>query len=401
ADIRTSETRVAKLPVCQKAKMLAPHARKREGSSTVASEKFGGHVTVDHIINRDLRDVGVEGEKVALVAKDVCTNFRNVYPSSTKEAEQVYHRLLHFFRVGDEAKTAMDKEWQKLFDKSCWLHEKVREYRDVAAEAAKVIDVFGSQPGYAKQQADARQAYTQALFKAVETAGLKNGVVTRSAHPFAYVFDKKTAAPARGNPRKRLYIPTNRDAEKFADLSNVRFTDVDEGIVDWPVYLPSPRSKAGAKKEAKEQRFTGTDTICTESVPSMDKPVNVMIYDVKDFLISCVDRRRTYRRQSIASKVLMKIQFAARVARWDLLRVEVDPANHKVRYGGFAGGRSVANLQGLNVGLSDKFQVQFLEDNQATITIVSKGDSEKMRHTDRTQNISFGWLRQQLEVKHF
>ncbi|CAE7567591.1 unnamed protein product, partial [Symbiodinium necroappetens] len=119
-DIRTSENRVAKLPaesaehkfthrpknpyykVCQKAKMLAPHARKREGSSTVASEKFGGHVTVDHIINRDLRDVGVEGEKVALVVKDVCTNFRYAYPSSTKEAEQVYHRLLHFFRVEDE-----------------------------------------------------------------------------------------------------------------------------------------------------------------------------------------------------------------------------------------------------------------------------------------------------------
>ena len=81
------------------------------------------------------------------------------------------------------------------------LHEKVRKYRDMAAEAirsvfqgnrvsdghndhaifaelgsspasmeaAKVIDVFGSQPGHAKQQADARQAYTQALFKGVET----------------------------------------------------------------------------------------------------------------------------------------------------------------------------------------------------------------------------------------
>ena len=36
-------------------------------------------------------------------------------------------------------------------------------------EAAKVIDVFGSQPGYSKQQADAKQAYTQALFKGVET----------------------------------------------------------------------------------------------------------------------------------------------------------------------------------------------------------------------------------------
>ena len=28
--------------------------------------------------------------------------------------------------------------------------------------------------------------------------------------------------------------------------------------------------------------------------------------------------------------------------------------------------------QGLNVGLSEKFQIQFLEDNQATITVISK-----------------------------
>ena len=133
-----------------------------------------------------------------------------------------------------EAEEAMDKEWQKLADKSCWLHSKVREFRDVSAEAirkglkthfgrifeicsimrdelpkghpdrkwkgrsvfqgnrvsdehndhaifselgsspasmeaAKVIDVFGSQPGYSKQQADVKQAYTLALFKGVET----------------------------------------------------------------------------------------------------------------------------------------------------------------------------------------------------------------------------------------
>ena len=36
-------------------------------------------------------------------------------------------------------------------------------------EAAKIIDVFGGQPGYSKQQADARQAYTQALFTGIET----------------------------------------------------------------------------------------------------------------------------------------------------------------------------------------------------------------------------------------
>ena len=438
----------------------------------------------------------------------------------------------------------------------------------------------------------------------------KTGVkLPRSAHPFAYVFDKKTAAPARGNPRpqvredywevdpelgavvrhhvyprKRLYVPTTGDVEKFPGLSELRFTDINEGPIveddtlspnipkyeDWwtgrtvfPLNGTSAesirhalaaskgkpsRSKAEAKREAKASQFRGTDTICQDSVPSMEKPVNVMTYDMRDFLISCVDRycqlakvnkqslatvptpfsenrvakpleenEPTGRLQPIASKVLMKILFAARMARWDLLRatqslasrvtkwgkdcdaalhrlvcyinssldvrmqgfigdrinecklwlfcdadwsgehdrkstsgcamylvgpntyyplnafskkqtsitmsstesevvsanhgvraqglpslslwiflwrqVEIDPANHKVRpktpcpvkidgvvarvdpeldeirYGENSGGRTIANLQGLNVGLSDKFQIQFLEDNQATITI--------------------------------
>ena len=133
-----------------------------------------------------------------------------------------------------DAKAAMDKEWQKLVNKSCWLEKRVREYRDVAREAkakeakahtgrifeicsqkgselpkgrpeqkwkgrsvfqgnkvsnehnghaifaelgsspasmeaAKIINVYGSQPNFSKQQADARQAYTQALFQGVET----------------------------------------------------------------------------------------------------------------------------------------------------------------------------------------------------------------------------------------
>ena len=34
-------------------------------------------------------------------------------------------------------------------------------------EAAKVLDPYGSQPGFAKQQADAVQAYVQAIFKGI------------------------------------------------------------------------------------------------------------------------------------------------------------------------------------------------------------------------------------------
>ena len=36
-------------------------------------------------------------------------------------------------------------------------------------EAAKILDAFGSQPGYSKEQADAVQAYIQALFTGVPT----------------------------------------------------------------------------------------------------------------------------------------------------------------------------------------------------------------------------------------
>ena len=82
----------------------------------------------------------------------------------------------------------------------------------------------------------------------------------------------------------------------------------------------------------------------------------------------------------------------------ETLVARIDPQLDEIRYGDTQhDGKSVADINGLNVHLSSKFQIQFLEDNQATITIITKGDSEKMRHTDRTQRISFGWLKQQFE----
>ena len=47
------------------------------------------------------------------------------------------------------------------------------------------------------------------------------------------------------------------------------------------------------------------------------------------------------------------------------------------------------------------FNVKFMEDNQATITILTNGQSTQMRHTDRTQRVSFGWLKQQFESNQF
>ena len=39
-------------------------------------------------------------------------------------------------------------------------------------EAAKIVDAFGSQPGYSKEQADAWQAYSQAAFTGVPTRNI-------------------------------------------------------------------------------------------------------------------------------------------------------------------------------------------------------------------------------------
>ena len=244
----------------------------------------------------------------------------------------------------------------------------------------------------------------------------------RSAHPFAYVFDKKdaplAAAAARRSedywevdpdlgavvrhhvyPRKRLYVPTPEDAKEFPTMSSHRLTELDTGQViqddtnchasakqkDWwtgRTYFPivesgtdklklalaarkgkPQRSKADAKREAKQSRFRGTDTICPEAKPSVTKPVNIMTYDMRDFLVSCVDRycelakvdpkslkhvptafydNRVARPteegepqgklQPTASRVLMKILFSGRMAKWDLLRATQSLASRVTKW---------------------------------------------------------------------
>ena len=200
-------------------------------------------------------------------------------------------------------------------------------------------------------------------------------------------------------PRKRLYVPTPEDAEDFPTMSSQRLTELNSGQIiqddinlhasakqqDWwtgRTYFPivesgadalklalaarkgkPQRSRAEAKREAKQSRFKGTDTICPEAKPSMNKPVNVMTYDMRDFLVSCVDRycelakvdpkslkhvatplhdNRVARPteegepqgklQPIASRVLMKILFAARMARWDLLRATQSLASRVTKW---------------------------------------------------------------------
>ena len=89
--------------VCQGAKMLAPHARKKGGSTTIHSKKFGDRITLDHIITRDLRD---HGFKVVFVIKNVYSvysKFLNLYPSETKSSGQCYSAdVQQFLKVEDK-----------------------------------------------------------------------------------------------------------------------------------------------------------------------------------------------------------------------------------------------------------------------------------------------------------
>ena len=82
---------------------------------------------------------------------------------------------------------------------------------------------------------------------------------------------------------------------------------------------------------------------------------------------------------------------------------KIDPELDEIRYRSSYPPKdmSVANIDHLRVHLSDNFKVQVLEENQATITITAAGSSASMCRTDRTQRISFRWLKQQFEVGHF
>ena len=112
------------------------------------------------------------------------------------------------------------------------------------------------------------------------------------------------------------------------------------------------RDKSGAKKAARAQGFTFLDELEQQKSKCMTKNVNTVEYDMRQFLQQCIDRyvelvgpnvkfkkvsipfpddkiarpimdeaEARGELQPIASRVLMKVLFAARMARFDLLRV--------------------------------------------------------------------------------
>ena len=66
--------------VCNKAEMYKPPAYAKGGSSMVEAKKFGDHVTGDYLIAKSELEIGIDNDRVAMVVKDVLTDFRYVYP---------------------------------------------------------------------------------------------------------------------------------------------------------------------------------------------------------------------------------------------------------------------------------------------------------------------------------
>ena len=123
------------------------------------------------------------------------------------------------------------------------------------------------------------------------------------------------------------------------------------------------RKKSAAKRLAREQRLTNMENLKVKKGKCMGKPVNIVRYNMRSFLESCVeaycqlakvdkstlkrvstpfhdnkvarpkeDDEKSGRLQPIASKVLMKILFAARMAHYDLLRATQSLASRVTKW---------------------------------------------------------------------
>ena len=91
-----------------------------------------------------------------------------------------------------------------------------------------------------------------------------------------------------------------------------------------------------------------------------------------------------------------------RAEKGDTIAARIDPELDEIRYGTTRpDGLSIADINGLHVQLPQSFQARHMEDNQATITLLLLGQAGVLRHTDRTQRVSFSWLKQQYDHGHF
>ena len=98
-------THTPKNPFCQacsRAKMTKRPSYSKGGSTQVEADHFGQHLTADHLVIRDDEEMDIDGARVALVVKDVATDFRYVYPAARRSTRERIAAFKHFVRSTDE-----------------------------------------------------------------------------------------------------------------------------------------------------------------------------------------------------------------------------------------------------------------------------------------------------------
>ena len=100
--IRAPKNPFAKLANVKKCILYKPTTRHKGESCTVDSTKFGDHIRADHLMTRDVNEESIDGDRVAMILKDVATNFRLVYPSAKSHAKYCVFVFRHFVAPSDE-----------------------------------------------------------------------------------------------------------------------------------------------------------------------------------------------------------------------------------------------------------------------------------------------------------
>ena len=126
--------------VCNKAKMLKPPGRSVGGSQQIDSDKFGQHITADFLVTMSEAELGIDSDRVALVVKDVATDFRYVYPSSRRAARDVILALKHFIRQEDTVEVFYSDNAPELVSAAkvlVWKHIIGRDYISTSNSVAE------------------------------------------------------------------------------------------------------------------------------------------------------------------------------------------------------------------------------------------------------------------------
>ena len=127
---------------CQRARMMAPHARNKGGQKRIETEVFGDHIIGDHVIIKKIVEEGFRGEQVALVLKDLHTQYRYVNPSQTEDAQSSVDGLNHFIGPKDDVQVVYTDNSPEL----------IRAIKDLGYRHQTSIEYVDSSKSFAERE---------------------------------------------------------------------------------------------------------------------------------------------------------------------------------------------------------------------------------------------------------